>query len=42
MNVKPTAYWYISCSHKFGQSYQINDKPKIVYKVKDKHKKHHN
>lgn len=36
--VKPTAYWYINCSPTFGQSYQINDKPKIVYKVKDKHK----
>lgn len=34
--VKPTAYWFINCEHTFGTSYQVNTKPKIVYKQKDK------
>jgi len=30
--VKPTAYWFIGCEITFGQSYKINENPKIVYK----------
>lgn len=33
---KPTAYWFINCKHTYGQSYQINLNPEIVYKQKDK------
>lgn len=30
--VKPTAYWFFGCEHTCGQSYQVNPRPKIVYK----------
>lgn len=30
--VKPTGYWYFNCEPTFGNSIQINPKPKIVYK----------
>lgn len=30
--VKPTAYWFIGCTNTIGHSYQVNTKPKIVYK----------
>lgn len=36
--VKPTAYWFIGCEHTVGYSYQINNKPKIVYKQQSKQK----
>lgn len=37
--VKPTAYWFINCEHTFGHSFEINRKPRIVYKQKDKNTK---
>lgn len=30
--VKPTAYWYFGCEATYGNSYQRNKNPKIVYK----------
>lgn len=30
--VKPTAYWFFGCEPTYGESYQLNPNPKIVYK----------
>lgn len=34
--IKPTAYWFIGCQNTIGYSYQVNKRPKIVYKQKGK------